>query len=220
MTRGAVGRAAAPPHRAGPMGYVRPVRLFGRRKPLHRQLADAAGLSLGASAANQGLIAQPPGWDGMQRGEPGIHGVPRARRWDAVASVEAPRLKGDAVHFVALADGTLVVDEDEPDDAPAPLADAIEESVEPPYRAEAVRRSATLWAVAARRIAIVEEPGLEGEEAELVVRRDERSLTVDGRSHVARAPALEAAGALVAPEFVVRAARLDGDLWEVEAAAL
>ena len=73
------------------------------------------------------------------------------------------------MHFVALGDGTLVVDGDEPDDAVTPLADALERALAPPYRAEAVRRDGTLWAVAGRRIALVEEPGLDGEEAELVV---------------------------------------------------
>ena len=195
--------------------------LFRRKQPLHRQLADEAGLSLGYSQPlAQGLSAAPPGWDGEQRGEPGIHGVPRARRWDAVAVAEAPGLTGDAVHFVAVPDGTLVVDEDVPDGALGPLADAVEERFPPPYRAEAVRRGPTAWAVAARRIAVAREPSLEGEEAELVVSGRSRTLTVDGQHHVARAPGLEAVGEELGPEYVVRASRLDGELWEVEATAL
>src|SRR4051812_41563857 len=91
-------------------------------------------------ASGGGLPAQPPGWDGEARGVTGIHGVPRARRWDTVASVAAPALRGDSVHFVALDEGTLVVEEDEPDDALGPLADAVEQAIRPPYRAEAVRR--------------------------------------------------------------------------------
>jgi hypothetical protein len=197
------------------------VALFRRRRPIHRELADAAGIALGAgSGATTGLIAQPPDWTGEQRGEPGIHGVPRARRWDTVASAEAPGLRGDAVHFVALPDGTLVVDEDEPDASLTPLADALEETIAPPYRAEAVRRDRGLWAVAARRIGVATEPGLDGDEAELVVTRGSRSLTVDGAPHVARAPAFERVGEAEGPEFVVRATRLDGDLWEVEALPL
>ena len=146
------------------------MRLFGRKQPLHRALADAAGLSLGdGSARPPGPSAAPPGWDGEQRGEPGIHGVPRARRWDAVVAANAPDLRGDTIHFVALADGTLVVEEDEPDGALTPLADAIEARLAPPYRAEAVRRDGALWGVAGRRIAVVSEPGLVGDEAELVL---------------------------------------------------
>jgi hypothetical protein len=197
------------------------VRLFGRSKPLHHQLADAAGLSLGLHAAMPaGLPTQPPGWDGEQRGEPGIHGVPRARKWDTVTVANAPALRGDAVHFVALPDGTLVVDEDEPDEALSPLADAVEAKLPPPYRAEAIRRGKSSWAVAARKIAIVEDSSLEGEEAELVVTGQSRALTVDGQQRIARAPGLQAAGEKEGAEFVVRASRVDGELWEVEATAL
>jgi hypothetical protein len=196
------------------------VGLFRRRKPLHRELADAAGLTLDASAGAPTVSAQPPGWSGEQRGEPGIHGVPRARRWDVVATVDAADLRGESVHFVALPDGTLVVDEDEPDAALAPLADAVEQTIPPPYRAEAVRRGAGVWAVAARRIAVVEASELDGDEAELVVTDSSRRLTVDGRERVARAPSLERVGAAEGGEYVVRATRLDGDLWEAEALPL
>jgi hypothetical protein len=195
------------------------VGLFGRRKPLHEQLAEAGDLGF-ATSAPAGLAAQPPGWSGEQRGEAGIHGVPRARRWDAVASATAPGLRGDAVHFVALADGTLVVEEDEPADALAPLADAVEASIPPPYRAEAVRRGPEAWAVAASRIGVLAVPGLGGDHAELVVTRDGRTLTVDGRATLGHEPALERFGQAQGTEYVVRAERLDGDLWEVQATPL
>ncbi len=195
--------------------------LFGRRKPLHERLAEAGDLPFGfPTGAPAGLAAQPPGWSGEQRGEAGIHGVPRARRWDAVASATAPGLRGDAVHFVALSDGTLVVEEDEPDDALAPLADAVEASIPPPYRAEAVRRGADAWAVAGSRIAVLAVPGLRGDHAELVVTRDGRALTVDGRATLGHEPALERLGQAQGAEYVVRAERVDGDLWEVEATPL
>jgi hypothetical protein len=196
------------------------VGLFRRRKPLHRELADAAGLTLDPIPRTPGLSAQPPGWSGEQRGEPGIHGVPRPRRWDVVATVEAPELRGESVHFVALPDGTLVVEEDEPDASLAPLADAVEQTIPPPYRAEAVQRGAGVWAVAARRIAVVEAPELDGDEAELVVTHASQTLTVDGRQRVAHAPSLARVGAAEGGEYVVRANRLDGDLWEAEALPL
>jgi len=197
------------------------VGLFRRRKPLHEQLAAAGELSLGFDAGvPTGLSGQPPGWDGEQRGEPGIHGVPRARRWDAVATTGAPGLQGDNVHFIALTDGTLVVEEAEPDDALVPLAEAVESSIPPPYRAEAVRRGPETWAVAASRIAIAAVPGLNGDRAELVVTRDGRTLNVDGRATLGHAPALEWIGQLEGTEYVVRAERVDGDLWTVEATAL
>jgi hypothetical protein len=136
-------------------------------------------------------------------------------------AVDAPGLRGDMVHFVALADGTVVVEEDEPDEAIRSLSDAIEARLAPPYRAEAVRRDAALWGVAGRRITVVSEPGLVGDEAELVLTSSGWNLTVDGRRRLAHVPALEAAGrAGGSREAVVRASRLDGDLWEVEAAPL
>jgi hypothetical protein len=198
------------------------MKLFGRRQPLHRTLADAAGLSLGDGAARlPAPAAAPPGWDGEQRGEPGIHGVPRARRWDAVVTADAPGLRGDTVHFVTLEDRTIVVDEDEPEDALAPLADAIETRLAPTYRAEAVRRDGALWGVAGRRITVVSEPGLTGEEAELILTSSGWQLTVDGRRRLAHVPALEAVGrAGGATDIVVRASRLADDLWEVETAPL
>ena len=198
------------------------MKLFGRRQPLHRELADAGGLSLGDGASRvPGPSAAPPGWDGEQRGEPGIHGVPRPRKWDAVVAADAPGLHGDTVHFAALEDGTLIVEEDQPDDALTPLADAIETRLAAPYRAEAVRRDGTLWGVAGRRITVVSEPGLAGEEAELVLTSAGWELTVDGRRRLAHVPALEAAGrAGGGGDVVVRASRLDGELWEVETAPL
>jgi hypothetical protein len=198
------------------------VGLFRRGKPLHERLAKEGDVSLEAESPvpRLGQAPEPPGWDGAPRGEPGIHGVPRPRRWDVVATADAPGLRGDAVHFVGLADGTLLVEEDEPEDALAPLADAVEAAVPRPYRAEAVRRGPTTWAVAASRIATLEVPGLRGDEAELVVTRDGRALHVDGRPSFGSAPALERAGEAQAREYVVRAARLDGELWEVEVSAL
>jgi hypothetical protein len=197
------------------------VGLFRRRQPLHRRLAEAAHVSLEPGPPpSPALAAQPPGWDGQAAGEAGIHGVPRARRWDTVATAQAAGLLGDIVHFVALPDGSLVVEEDQPDEALAPLADAVEAGVSPPYRAEAVRRDGETWAVAASRVELVELRGLRGDEAELVVTREGRVLRVDGATTLGRAPALERAGEALGREYVVRASRVDGDLWEVEATPL
>ena len=187
--------------------------LFRRRKPLHERLAEKGGVLLDASAG--GWPGHPPDPFGRPSplGETGIHGVPRARQWDAVGTAEAPALRGDAVHFVALPDGTLVVDEDVPDGALGPLADALEAIVAPPYRAEAVRRDETVWAVAARRVEIAELPGVDGEELEVAVRGEERSLVIDGRRTFGLIPALEG---LAQGDAVVRGRRIDGDLWEIK----
>jgi hypothetical protein len=182
-----------------------------RREPLHKKLAREAHLEQSEPAP---LVDPGPHW-----GNAGIHGVPRPRRWDAVASAKAPGLSGDEVHFVALPSGDLVVDEDEPADTLAPLADAIEQIVEPPYRAEAVRQGEDVWAVAARRVEVAEFEA-EGEEIDLVVNEGARTLTVDGARAFGTIPELERLGARDSPSYVVRATRLDGNLWEVAASAL
>jgi hypothetical protein len=184
-----------------------------RREPIHKKLARQARLD------DLGEQERPPVDPGPHWGEVGIHGVPRPRRWDAVASAEAPGLSGDAVHFVALPNGDLVVDEEEPDDTVRALAEAVEETIEPPYRAEGVRRDGDVWAVAARRVQVAE---LEapGDEIELVANNAERVLTVDGERGFGSVPELERIGERVGPAYVVRARRLDERLWEIEANAL
>ena len=169
--------------------------LFGRREPLHVRLARQGGIPLGD--------AQPrPLWDAV-----GIHGLHRLREWDVVAAVDAPALTGDHASFTALPNGDLVI-EDGPDDV-TPLAAAVEADLGPPYRADAIRREGTLWAVAARAIDVVELPGVEGEEIELALRGGERTLAVDGARSFGSIPQLER------PEHVVRARRIDGAVWEV-----
>ena len=175
---------------------------------------------LGVPGRPHAQAAEPPGWDGAARGEAGIHGVPRARRWDAVATAVAPGLRGDRVHLVSLADGTLIVEEDEPDGALTPLADAVDRMLAPPYKAEAVRRDGDAWAIAASRIELVEVPGVSGDDVELAATRDGRVLRVDGQTTLGRTPALERVGEALGTEYVVRARRVDGDLWEVEASPL
>ena len=175
---------------------------------------------LGIPGRPPAQAAEPPSWDGEARGEAGIHGVPRARRWDAVATAHAPGLRGDRIHLVSLADGTLIVEEEEPDGALTPLADAVDRTLAPPYKAEAVRRGGDTWAIAASRIDLVEVPGLSGDEVELATTRDGRVLKVDGQTTLGRAPALERVGEAQGTEYVVRARRVDGDLWEVEASPL
>ena len=182
-----------------------------RREPLHKKLAREAHLEQSEAAP---IVDPGPHW-----GNAGIHGVPRPRRWDAVASAEAPGLSGDEVHFVSLPNGDLVVDEDEPPDTLGPLADAIEQTVDPPYRAEAVRQREDVWAVAARRVEVAEFEA-EGDELELVVNDGTRTFTVDGARAFGTIPELERLGASQSDSYVVRARRLDGNVWEVTASAL
>jgi hypothetical protein len=177
------------------------VGIFRRSKPLHERLAEEGGL-VKAPAGR-------PAWTGVI-GETGIHGVPREREHDAVVTAEAPDAEGDAARFVALEDGTLIVEEG--DGELAPLADAIEQEVKRPYRAVAVRREATQWAVAGKALRVVELPEPGGDEVELARRGDERTLLVDGSREFGTMPELEA---LADGDAVIRASRLDGNMWEV-----
>jgi hypothetical protein len=148
-------------------------------------------------------------------GEAGIHGIHRFREWDAIVRVDDLDLDVDEVRFVALGDGTLVVDGDEDVDL-APLAEAVEQELPPPYRAQAVRADDDAWTVAAEAIELVElARELEGEELELTVRQGERTLIVDGRPAFGSTRELEQLGAERGDDYVVRATRVDGDLWDV-----
>jgi hypothetical protein len=184
-----------------------------RREPLHKKLAREARLQL-EEEPKPDPIDPGPRW-----GAAGIHGVPRPRRWDAVGPVEAAGLTGDEVHFVALPNGELVVDEEEPEGALAPLAQSVEQAVPPPYRAEAVRRGDDVWAVAARRIEVAEFEA-DGDELELTVTDSERVLTVDGERAFGSVPELTRIGSREGSAYVVRARRLKGRLWEVDVAPL
>lgn len=184
---------------------------FRRDRPLHERLAEEAALDIGAGAAGSepgqrapsrlagllhgladGFLSAPPDEFGRPSplGEVGLHGVARPRAWDVVTSAEAT-LPGAAVHFVALPEGTLVVEEDVPDGALSPLAEAVEATIDPPYAAEGVRRDDAVWAVGARRIQVRAFPGHEEDELELV----EDGLVVLGR-------------------------RVDGDLFEIQVSPL
>ncbi|HLX21021.1 MAG TPA: hypothetical protein VKR23_12795 [Gaiellaceae bacterium] len=171
--------------------------LFRRNEPLHERLAREGG-----------LVEREPRkapWS-----EVGVHGMQRPREWDATVTAIAPNIDGDGAIFVALPDGTLIVEEG-PDSSLQPLADAVEQEVAPPYRARAARQHDDLWAVQAKRIDVVKlKHPPAGDEIELAG----GELRVDGARVFGSVP--ELAGRA----DVVRAERLDGDLWEVQASRL
>ena len=178
--------------------------------------------SLHEKLAREGGLTEPPPHDTHPRwGEAGIHGVPRPREWDAVATADAPALKGDAVEFVCLPDGSLLLDDEVEADGVEPLAEALDEILQPPYRAQAVRRGGSTWAAGARTIEVVALSGdLEGDEVVLSAAHGERQLTIDGAPAFGGAPELERLGAQRYDSFVVRAERLDEQLWEVRISPL
>jgi len=186
---------------------------FRRERPIHQQLAREGALDYARDLADlsprEPIDPRHPFWQVV-----GIHGIPREREWDAVASAEAPGLPGDEVEFVVLPDGSLVVDEDVPDGTLAPLADAL--SLPAPYHAFGLRQDADVWSVAAKRVQVAEVPEhVEGDEIQLVVTDETRTLVVDDMPSSASIPSLEAFAAEQFGSFVLRASRLDDLLWEV-----
>jgi hypothetical protein len=123
---------------------------------------------------------------------------------------------GDECVFAALADGRLfhLYGAYEAMDC---AARALENEIDRPYRALAVRREGDIWAVGAIAIEVVELPAdTDGEELMLTVTEDgERALEVDGRPSLEGLEALERAAAGRFESFVLRASRLDGRLWEI-----
>jgi hypothetical protein len=189
------------------LGFLR------RERPIHEQLAEEGGLDFARHVSDlsprEPIDPRHPFWQVV-----GIHGIPREREWDAVGSAEAPGLPGQEVEFVALPDGSLVVDEDLPDGTLVPLADAL--SLPAPYHAFGLRQEADVWSVAAKRVQVVEVPEqVDGDEIQLVVSEEARALFVDDLPSSASIPSLEAFAAEQFGSFVLRASRLDDLLWEV-----
>ena len=151
----------------------------------------------------------------------GITGLARGREWDAVATLRAAGVSGDEVAFVALADGSFVLES--PDDVDVVVfADALRESLGPPYRALAVRRR-ELWAVGAVAIEVERlDPDPRGHELQLTSNGSELELTIDGvPADPAQASALERiATARIDGSYAAHARRVRGDLWELSVLAL
>lgn len=178
-----------------------------RRKPLHEELAEGTDLlEWGQSRGPRGLF---------QGTLDVLHGG-RPRRWDAVATAEAPDLPGHELEFTVLPDGTLLVDDELPEGALGPLADAVEQSIAPPFRARAVRGEGDLWGVAANRIDVIVVPEeIDGDSVNVAVQGGERTVLVDDRPAWADVSTLESFARQRHDEFALQAERLDGDLWAV-----
>jgi hypothetical protein len=186
--------------------------LFRRREPLHERLAREGGLYTANAPPPPATLA----W-----GEAGVHGFSRPRQWDVVTLAEAEGGSAAALDFVALPDGTLLVEDDVPSPVIDQLAAAIEAKLRPPYRAEAVRRGEGRFAVAARAIEVAEvREEVAGDELELIVNEGGAELRVDGEHVFGSVPSLTAIADRRFSSYVLRAERLDGPYWEVHLAPL
>jgi predicted trehalose synthase len=151
----------------------------------------------------------------------GITGLQRQREWDAVATAEGDGAPGDEVEFVALPDGTFVLESGGVAD-PTPFATALGESVGAPYRALAVRRP-DVWAVGAVAIEVeLLDPDPRGTDLAMTWNGSELELSIDELpASPTQAPALERiAASRVDGAYAAHAHRLRGDLWEISVLAL
>jgi hypothetical protein len=198
---------------------------FRRKETLNQRLMREAGLAHEdvdlPPSTDEGRAEHEDMWFG-ERSLPfferlsGEVTAARPRRWDAVVSAEAPDVEGHDVEFVTLPDGSIVIEKEQGKGDLTVFADVVERQVPRPYRVKGVRRQDGVWALAVRRIEVVSFAG-EGEEIALSIHDGVRSLTVDGGPGFGSVPELEKVGARLGPAYVVRATRLEGDLWEVSA---
>jgi hypothetical protein len=189
------------------------VGFWRREEPLHERLAREGGLDFPRAVQDLAGPLDPrhPFWQVA-----GIHGVARAREWDAVVAAEAPDLPGEELDFVVLEDGTLVVDLDLPDDALSPLADAVDGALEAPYHAYAHRREGDVWVAAAIVVDVVEvDEEIEADSIEIVARDGEHMTVVGGELTNRRIEPLAALAEEDFESYFLEATRIDGRLWEV-----
>jgi hypothetical protein len=185
---------------------------------------DPLGVRLSRALMNAqagGFLAMPPGLDGSSGlGIAGITGIARRRRWLAVVTATAPEIPGGEVYFVTLADGSIVVDEDVPDGALAPLAEAVERSIPPPYQAEAARQEGDVWCVGADPVAIAILPAtFEGDQIEQSSYGGQQTCAVDGAPHDIL-PELAQIGSQRGVDYAISAERLDETTWVVHSEPL
>ena len=201
--------------------------LIRRRKEetLNEQLLREAGLDPaqalgGQSPPLQAAPGPPPFPTGdVHLGRSGNYDG-GSRDWDTVATVRAAGLDGDQVEFTTLPNGDLIIDREKGDGDLSPLADAVEQRIQPPYRAVASRQDGDLWGVGAYRIEVASFALAEGDAVELSVHDGTREVRVDGEPSDAEVPELIRYGDLVGDDFCVEAKRIDGDFWQVEVSAL
>jgi len=193
-----------------------------RRETLNEQLLREAGIAPAEVLGDR----QPPLPHEPPKSVLEIVGVPDGSRvspkeWDATVTAEVPGLAGNRIDFTTLAGGDVIVSEETGDADLSPLADAVERSVNPPYRASAVRQDGDLWAIGAKRIQVAQISFPGAERLELSQHGDLTELRVDSEPSDTPVPLeLQRLGDKTGDDFYVEAERIDGDLWEVKVTAL
>jgi hypothetical protein len=132
-----------------------------------------------------------------------------------VVSLLAPTVAGDYAVFVALPERLLIVEEQEGDGDLGVLADAVENRLEAPYRARALRVDERRFVVVASQIETVELPGLDGDELVVFALPDgQRTVVLDGASYQLASPEVESILEESAP-CLLRLENVDESVWEI-----
>ena len=202
--------------------------LFRRRKDetLNEQLLREAGLDPAQVLGDEPPPVQPAGPPPFPTGDPSLGRRPRSwdpgpAEWDTVATVRVPGLAGDRVEFTTLQNGDVIVEREQGNADLSPFADAIEQKLEPPYRAIASRQDGDLWGVGAQLIEVAQFELAGGDAVELSVNDGTQEVRVDGEPSDVHVPELVQLGEKLAGDnFCVEAKRIDGDFWNVEVSAL
>lgn len=203
--------------------------LFRRRKEetLNEQLLREAGLEPAQVLGDEPPPVQaPPGPPPFPTGDPSLGRRPRSwdpgpAEWDTVATVSVPGLAGDRVDFTTLPNGDVIVEREQGNADMSPFADAIEQRIEPPYRAVATRQDGDLWGVGAHLIEVAQFALAGGDAVELTMNEGTEEVRVDGEPSDVQVPELVQLGEkLAGDDYCVEAKRIDGDFWEVEVSAL
>src|SRR5438045_5988440 len=203
------------------------MRFFRRGESLNERMLREAGLqdeqadvAAAAPAPLDPVVAFRRQFDSAAGALAGAGLPPRARHWDTFVTAEAADVAGHEVDFIALPDGTILVEEEEGDAALEPLANAVEKKIAPPYRAKAVKQTDRIWAVSAMQIRVAKVES-DGDTIELTQTSDGKAVRVDGMPVFGSIPELERIGETDGgPAYAVHAERLDADLWEIRVAAL
>src|SRR5438045_9311242 len=122
------------------------MRFFRRGESLNERMLREAGLQ--DEQADVAAAAPPPldpvvafrqQFDSAAGALAGAGLPPRARHWDTFVTAEAADVAGHEVDFIALPDGTILVEEEEGDAALEPLANAVQPKAAQADRAKGVR---------------------------------------------------------------------------------
>jgi hypothetical protein len=157
-----------------------------------------------------------------------VTGLARPRQWNATAAVELPELRGataSELRLVAFEDD-VVGTEGAPAEVCERIAAVLDDLVQRPYDAVAVRTDETRWMAGARRVnaELVRLPGVQAELVEVALAPGgELSAALDGRPVEGLvAPAIDVAlreleqrGRARFQAFAARADNLDGERWRL-----